>query len=366
MSTLRHFEIAAALAVMLVAGNASADPPAKPRATGDSLDAYRERFQIGMNEYRIGAVANAIAYWEPLYLALGPRDGYRLAYDLGVAYLQVGDLTLAAERLESFLDEVTMRRESGDIVSAMVTKEEGDARARIAELVATKARIRVAASDASPGLSAQIDEGSLRPAGFVAWVAPGQHTIAFSTSPEGTFSNTRILSAAAGELIDVAPAPRSEAPSPAATEATPAPVLSLQGPVAAPSAQEGLAPTLRRAPAETRVRHPVAPPVILASGALTAVAVAVTIPLGVHTFSLHSRFVDEQASTGSISTADRQSFDETRTAYDVALGSAIAFGALTAALTTWYFAGSSRENAAFEPVVAHERGGASLAVRARF
>jgi len=311
----RRFEIAVTLAALLVAGDTWAEPPAKAGATSDPLAAYRERFQLGMSEYRAGAVANAIADWEPVYLALGPREGYRVAYDLGVAYLQVGDATLAAERLQSFLDEVRMRRESGATVSALVTREEGDARARIAELVGTNAP---AHGDASS---------------------------------------------------DVAPPPSAPTPNESASETTaaPAPATPAQAQAPASSAPETFAPVAPAAPLlETRVRHPVSPPILLASGALAAVAVAVTVPLGIHTFSLHSRFVEEEASTGSISASDRQNFDETRTAYDVALGSAIAFGVLTTVLTTWYFAGSSRESIPIEPVVAHERGGASLALKGKF
>jgi hypothetical protein len=366
--------------VVLAAGNAWADPPAKPGSVSDSLSGYRARFQLGMSEYQAGAVANAIADWEPVYIALGSREGYRVAYDLGVAYVQVGDGTLAAERLQSFLDEVTMRRESGEAVSALVTREETDARARLAELVETKGRIRI---DASPGLRAQIDQASPRSAGFVAWVTPGQHTVTFSatfsgalsaalpTSSDGTSSDVRIVDVQAGELVDVAPSPSlptaslAAPPVPEAT-AAPAPAPPLQEDVPGSAAPEALAPAIRPLPIETRTRHPVSPPFILTSGALTAVAVAVAVPLGIHAFSLHSRFVDEKTSTGAISASDRENFDETRTAYDVALGSAIAFGVLTTALTTWYFAGSSREYIPIEPVIAHERGGASVAVKARF
>lgn len=365
---IRHrFELAVTLAAILVAGSASADPPAPPRAPSGSLDAYRERFQLGMQEYRIGAVANAIAYWEQVYLAIGPREGYRVAYDLGVAYLQIGDATLAAEHLQSFLDQVAMRRESGEVVSAMVNKEEGDAQARMTNLTATKARIRI---DADPSLRVRIDDGRARPAGFVAWVAPGEHIVAFSTSPDAPFAETHSVNAHAGELVDVTRTPPPAPTSDPVLEAATPPPSPLQRPTERAAAPEAPVPLVRpmaiETPVETRVRHPISQPIILASGALTAVAVAVAVPLGIHAFSLHSRFVGENESAGSISASDRQNFDASRNAYDVALGSAIGLGVVTTALTTWYFAGSSRESIPVEPVVAHERGGASVALRGHF
>ena len=67
------------------------------------MEQYRERFKQGMDRYKAGAPAEAIGYWEPIYRELGEQKGYRLAYNLGVAYAELGDATRAAERLESFL-----------------------------------------------------------------------------------------------------------------------------------------------------------------------------------------------------------------------------------------------------------------------
>ena len=80
----------------------------------DPLASYRGQFQRGMERYKEGALSEAIGYWEPVYRELGERNGYRLAYNLGIAYQELGDATHAAERFQSFLGEVDARRERGD------------------------------------------------------------------------------------------------------------------------------------------------------------------------------------------------------------------------------------------------------------
>jgi len=79
----------------------------------DALAEYRERFKQGMDRYNQGAAAEAIGYWQPIYRELGEQKGYRLAYNLGVAYAELGDATKAAEHLQAFVTEVDARRARG-------------------------------------------------------------------------------------------------------------------------------------------------------------------------------------------------------------------------------------------------------------
>jgi hypothetical protein len=96
---------------LLVVGVARGAPsPAAPSASSqeDPIEKYRERFKAGMDRYKAGDLAAAIATWEPILRELGEPKGYRLAYDLGVAYAELGDAPHAIERLQaSFADART-------------------------------------------------------------------------------------------------------------------------------------------------------------------------------------------------------------------------------------------------------------------
>ena len=139
MWTRRLSELAVVAALVAATGSARATPP-PATSTDDPIAHYRERFKHGMDRYQAGAVAEAIGHWEPIYRELGEQKGYRLAYNLGVAYEELGDATRAAERLQSFLAQVDARRARGDAVPAIVIKDETDARTRVAGLAATKGR----------------------------------------------------------------------------------------------------------------------------------------------------------------------------------------------------------------------------------
>ncbi len=158
------------LALLLSAAPAQAAP-----GEDAAFAQYRERFKEGLDRYNDGAFTEAVGYWEPIYAELGEHEGYRLAYNLGVAYMQVGDATRAAERLAAFLAQVDERRAHGDALSGVVAKEEIDGRSRLTDLTANKGRIRFDPS--TPPQAVKVDTAEPRLAGFVAWVSPGAHTV---------------------------------------------------------------------------------------------------------------------------------------------------------------------------------------------
>jgi hypothetical protein len=214
--------------------------PAASDSVGDPLASYREQFKLGMDRYRRGAMAEAIAYWEPIYRELGEEKGYRLAYDLGVAYQEFGDATRAAERLEAFLREVDARAGRHEELAAIVAREEGDAHARLARLLATKGRIRVDAG-ASPR-AVRVDASEPRLSGFIAWVTPGVHRIVLGAGTPA--AETRVVSVRAGEVIDVAsPVPAAPPPSSAGIEPPPAaaPPSETRSPKAGDAPSDGAA-----------------------------------------------------------------------------------------------------------------------------
>jgi hypothetical protein len=352
MWTLRLSDVGLLLFVLLAlpVGRAWANPALPPDAQEDPLSAYRERFKLGMDRYRAGQVAEAIGYWEPVYRELGEETGYRLAYDLALAYSELGDATHAAERLQAFVREVDARRARGETLGALIDREASDARERMTALIASRGRIRIDA--AVPPAAAQVDAGEPRIGGFVAWVTPGEHSVVFSPGTAG--SETRRVSVAAGELVELAPpAPptKPETESPPATEASavaanPAPAPHLANPVLS---QEPTRPFS---------------PVVIAAGAGLTVAVAIGAVLWEsHATALRDRLVAEQAQSvdRTITPSDRQSFYEARTLAYAATATAIGLGAVTAGLTTWYVWGRS-----VRPTVGLQRGGARLGFETRF
>src|SRR5579859_3880105 len=203
----------AAAAWLLAPANALAAPAtthlAAQAAPDDAMAEFRERFKEGMDRYRAGALAEAIGYWEPIYRQLGEQKGYRLAYNLGVAYAEQGDATRAAKRLQTFLGHVDARRAHGETLEPIVLREEADARSRIATLTALKGRLQIEAG--SPARAVQIDANEPRLAGFVAWVTPGEHTVTFA--PGTPDAQVLQVNVAAGEMVDVS-APAVPAPPP--------------------------------------------------------------------------------------------------------------------------------------------------------
>ncbi len=342
----RHFELALVGCLILASPLARATPPAPAGPTlDDPLAEYRERFKLGMDQYKAGALANATGYWEPVYRELGNEKGYRLAYNLGVAYAELGDATRAAERLQSFLDEVDARRARAEPIGSTVAKEEANARERIAGLIASKGRIRVQAG--SPPVAAQVDANEPRVAGFLLWVTPGQHTVTFS--PGTPNAETRTLQVSASEIVDIAPTahPRPQEDSPSAPqEARPL-----------------------RSPQETRryeTVHPFAPGVLIASGALVIAAAVVAVPLESQALALRHDLSSVGAREGVIAPSERQRFDTSRTLAYTAVGAAVGLGAMTAGLMAWYALGSSKREISVPISLSPERGGASIGVRARF
>jgi hypothetical protein len=308
MSIRPRSEVALIVLLAIPAPSARAAPPASSAATAqDPLTPYRERFKLGMDRYKAGAIADAVATWEPIYRDIGPVGGYRLAYNLGVAYAELGDPTRAAERLRSFLDEVDTRRARGERLEARVMMEESDARTRIASLVPTKDRMPL--EDAGP--------------------APHP-----------------------GDTVEAGPTP-----GPAALALTPAAGLG-SAPVHAP------APALAALPSAPA--HPFPAALLYASGGVTLAASVAAIALEANANALRGRLVAEHDATGTISPQDRDTFSTTRTWSYAAVGVAIGGGAVTASLLTWYLLGTSRHEAPVVATVSAARTGGSLALSAPF
>jgi len=276
-----------------------------------------------MDRYKAGAPAEAVGYWEPIYRELGEQKGYRLAYNLGVAYAELGDTTRAAERLESFLAEAEARRKRGEAMAGIVTKEETDAQERVAGLVATKGRIHVDAG--TPPRAAQVDASEPRLAGFVAWVTPGEHAVVFA--PGTPDQETKTVTVHAGELLDVAPTPppppSSPPPSTSVTAGVPAPPP--------PSTPPPPSPVVRQ-----ETQHPFSPAFVAIGGGLALGSALAAIPLEQHAWTLYDQYTGAGRTT-----AASQSFYTARTWAYVTVGGALGLATATASLAAWYFLGAS-------------------------
>jgi hypothetical protein len=326
MWTRRLSELALAGCLGLVASNARAEPSP---ASDDGLAEYRERFKQGMDLYEHGAAADAVAVWEPIYRDLGEPRGYRLAYDLGVAYAALDDTPHSADRLQAFLNEVDSRRARGEPLGASVTNEESDARARLARFAAVLGRVQVVPSG-RPSV-VRVDAGDPRAAGTIAWVTPGPHAVTFD--PQTVDQRTIAIDVAAGALMELVPPPLPARPgSPLATSGPPS---SAPAPGSMPPA------ALAEPPAPLSAPFP--PALIAISGAVALATAGAAVALEIYANHLRDDDVAEQARSadGTIPAADRASFATARTWAYVATGSAAGLAGVTAGLTAWYFLGKT-------------------------
>ena len=259
------------------------------------------------------------------YRELGEQKGYRLAYNLGVAYAELGDATRAAERLGSFLSEVDVRRGRNESLAAIVLKEESDARARIATLQESKGRIHVEPGE--PPRAAQVDASEPRLAGFVAWVTPGDHTVTFA--PGGPDQETKSVTVHAGERIDVTPSPVAPPPT-AVPPPAPLPSATLSSVAPAPP------PLVRR-----EVAHPFSPALFAVSGVLAVGAGVAAIPLHVTASNDWNAAMEKKIPPATFYGARSEAY--------ATLGGAIGLAAVTAGLVGWYVLGKSTREVVVTP-----------------
>jgi len=322
----RLSELALVLGLGLAAIPASAAPP----ANDDPFADYRERFKQGMDRYQAGAFNEAVGYWEPIYGELGEQRGYRLAYNLGVAYEELGDATKGAERLQSFLAQAQARRDRGEAQPTIVQKEESDARQRLTALTEAKGRIHV--DPGEPPRAVQVDAMAPRLTAFVAWVNPGQHSVTFAPGTPGAESKT--VEVHAGEQIEVAPSP-----------APPASVPQPGPPAASPPTAPAQVPPIEPGSMRHETVHPFPAALIFVAGGLTVVAGIASIPLDASAWSTRNHALSESP----VPAGDSSSFYTARSwAYGM-IGTTVGLGVVTAALASWYFMGTSEREVFVTP-----------------
>jgi len=302
----------------------------------DGLDPYRDRFRLGMDRYKAGALGEAIRVWGALYEELGPHRGYRLAFDLGRAHDANGEATRAAERYTSFLDEVTKRRQGGEAIEPLVVHEEEQARDRIRDLNHTHGRIHVMPGPGSE--LTQIDDSDPRLGAFIAYVAPGAHVVTFSV---GRPASEKVeITVGADELVDAHPAPPPPEPPRTAPEVPTAPLV----------------PTVR----ETTRPFPAV--LLFTAAGVSAASIAAPAAAYAHAYSQYDVY---RATAQSRAQLQGAYLTARSTAYAL-LALPIGLGVATTGLTVWYFAKTGKRDVPVSLAAAALPGGGVASVSGSF
>lgn len=304
---------------------AAAQTEAPPEPTGDPLDALRGRFRDGMEKYHARAFGDAIVIWESIYRELGAEKGYRVAFDLGRAYDEIGELIKAAEHYQSYLERVAQRRQAGESLEVNVETQETIAKDRLERIIHIYGGIRV--NPAKRPVFARVDNDSPRVAGFTSYVEPGPHTVTFGA---GAGQEIRTIVVKRGELFEVTP---KDEPEP---------------------------PVVRY---ETHIEHPFSPWVVWIGAGVAAASIIVPIITHESAQSIKSDY--DQATT--LDAKNRLSSDYASARSNAYATIAIPAGLAVAVsgLAVWYLAGTKEVRTPL-PTVTVDQTGATAGIRGTF
>ena len=267
---------------------------------GEQVKRYHEAEAL----FASGRKAEAVALWGVLYKELPPSRAFKLAYNLGVGQLDLRDITAAAEYFQTFLVELEAHKARGELTDDDLKELEAlaaSAKKEMATLQVTRGRIQVNA--AAVAVVAKVGGAAPRIAGFTAWLSPGTYDVVFG---DGTpRKETKSITVAAGELVEVTPTP----PPPQAAA--------------------------YKEVVTVATKRPFSPVFIYAAGALTAGAVTTAI----YGYARYRHFEDlKNARVDSTHDDEIASGAGTsRTLANGGLATSIVLGTVTAGLVTYYF-----------------------------
>jgi hypothetical protein len=137
-------------------------------------DANDAAFKTGLDHYNRGAYADAISTWETLITTLGETSGFKVLYNLGLAYQEMGNVTKAIDRYRAFLAQCEARptAEQPDLAMRMT-----DAKRRVTELEAAHGKVFIRPPSKGPLVLTRVNGGEPRTAGYTLWLAPGKHEV---------------------------------------------------------------------------------------------------------------------------------------------------------------------------------------------
>jgi hypothetical protein len=254
----------------------------------------------------------------------------------------------------AFVDQVSVRRESGDAITPFVANEENEAVARLRELDATQGHIVV--DNGAQSVDVKIDNADPRPAGFVAYVEPGAHTITLSPGTPG--STTRRIEISAGGVFEIAPSSMT-------------PATSALAPSLAPLAPEAAFPILKPSNEviSHRTEHPISPWIVGVTGGAALVSIIVPAAAYVSATSFQaSNHLSAPGEDDARNASVQSSYDKRVNAFYGTLAIPIVLGVATGALLTWYVVGAKEHDVSESMSVTASASsqGASIGLTQRF
>ncbi len=167
---MRASSASVAAALLLAAQVARADAPPPPPQPSPEHEAA---FKSGLAHFEQQDYVGAIQTWESLLATMGEERGYKVLYNLGLAYEAIGDVTHAIERFRAFDRQVGQRDDKTPDLEARAA----DARMRAGQLEATHGAVYVDAPRRGGVVLTRVGTADPRAAGYVVWLAPGRHEV---------------------------------------------------------------------------------------------------------------------------------------------------------------------------------------------
>jgi tetratricopeptide (TPR) repeat protein len=277
----------------------------------------RTAFENGLSEYRRGNYVEAIRTWETLLATLGDERGYKVLYNLALAYQAVGDITKAIEHYAAFESQVGSRQDA----SADLQARAADARSRRDQLEQSYGAIHVQAPQHGGVVLTRLGSSEPRAAGYLVWLSPGPHELQLFVGTAHARTITVNVERGTTQEVDATP------PDP---PAVPQPAILSQAPASDP-----LPPQADRSPS---------PWLWLGAG---ATVLSVAAPVGFY-LAAHAKR-DEADALGPGNTAYAQalgSYNDWRTAYYASYALPAVLAAATVAYAVWPRVPSQTQRAA--------------------
>jgi len=143
--------------------------PARAQAPPSSAETDAT-FSRGLSLFDAKDYAGAAAVWEGLLASVGEAKGWKVFYNLGLAYEAALDATRAIERYDAFLRAV--EREPMPLPAALEDRKQ-DAADRSRALKATHGAVRVHSPASGERVMVRVDDTPPRAAPFTAYARPG-------------------------------------------------------------------------------------------------------------------------------------------------------------------------------------------------
>jgi hypothetical protein len=262
---------------------------------------------MGLSRYGHGDYAGAIEVWERLLATMGEERGYKVLYNLALAYQGAGDITKAVDAYSAFEARVAALPDPPKASLARAA----EARARRQQLEKSNGLLHVQAPRRGGPVLTRLDSSEPRPAGYAAWLPPGPHQVTLSVGTEGEHTVPVTIEAGKTQEVDsTPPEPPPATPQPVAVSFVPAPAP------AQPEAQSGVSNWVWIGAGAT-----------LVSAALPAIL-----------FAVASTKRDDAAAFPTGSTqypGARDTYDTWRTAYYASYALPGALAAATVAVLVW-------------------------------